>query len=118
MKSYTDLEQSKTLAKILPKESADMRWERLHDCNDKPLEWYVYLGRAISPDEDLIPCWSLAALLEVLPKDYAIALCWFNDGHRWRVCVDNADGEQPYHYADTPIDACYEMIVKLNTKVL
>ena len=44
MKSYTDLNQSKKLAEILPIESADMCF------NDNE------------------PCWSLAALLDILPE--------------------------------------------------
>lgn len=58
MKAYTDLEQSKKLAEILPIESADM----------------YYCGSA-TPDvmtsckQDYrcyTPCWSLAALLDVI----------------------------------------------------
>ena len=71
MKSYTDLEQSKRLAEILPLESADMEYMFLKKDNskvsnvpfvkddDEP-EW---------PDDgsyDFIPCWSLAALFTVL----------------------------------------------------
>lgn len=63
MKGYTDVEQSKKLAEILPIESADMRY--LPSGNTHPWVW----------DEDpkilavgAAPCWSLAALLEVLPN--------------------------------------------------
>ena len=35
MKSHTDLEQSKTLEKILPLESADMLWEQHY--NNEPI---------------------------------------------------------------------------------
>jgi hypothetical protein len=56
MKSYTDLEQSKRLAKILPLESADMMHDRL----------------IVIPfnDGSLTPCWSLAALMKLLPSEF------------------------------------------------
>lgn len=61
MKAYTDLEQSKRLAKILPIESADMRYAPFGDTHP----WFC--------DDCLIekgasPCWSLAALLNILPE--------------------------------------------------
>ena len=66
MKSYTDLPQSKKLAEILPIESADM----------KILSFGIDIKRRVVPIDDIavlnkedeIPCWSLAALLNVLPK--------------------------------------------------
>ena len=56
MKSYTDLEQSKKLAEILPLESADMMHDRL----------------IVIPfnDGSLTPCWSLAALMKLLPSEF------------------------------------------------
>jgi hypothetical protein len=56
MKSYTDLEQSKVLSKILPLESADMMHDRL----------------IVIPfnDGSLTPCWSLAALMNLLPSEF------------------------------------------------
>ena len=82
MKSYTDLEQSKKLAEILPLESADMTWcnnsikginytdkfsanlytvKEMKDVFDEALVgWDKYW--------ELVPCWSLSALLDVLPK--------------------------------------------------
>ena len=60
MKAYTDLEQSKKLAEILPIESADMCY------NDNELRiGYAPLAKE---RDDYFPCWSLAALLDVLPK--------------------------------------------------
>jgi len=56
IKSYTDEQQSKKLAEILPLESADMYYEwpnkKVHFKDDK----YSGMGRS---------CWSLAALLGV-----------------------------------------------------
>ena len=63
MKSYTDIEQSKKLAEILPLESSDMYWEydfTKHECILKIMDEPI--------DDTCIPAWSLAALLDVLPK--------------------------------------------------
>ena len=63
IKSYTDLEQSKKLAEILPLESADMYWYLATKDNPRAMfnEGYNEYG-----DFEL-PCWSLAALIGVLP---------------------------------------------------
>ena len=65
MKSFTDIEQSRKLADILPTESADMYW------------WYSgkrYYIEAIddgdfNEEEGHIRAWSLAALLNILPLE-------------------------------------------------
>lgn len=136
MKSYTDLEQSKKLAEILPLESADMHYAT----------WTILDGEFIvSPNqgstiEDLqedygnqiIPCWSLSALLSVLPIVYT--------NNKKEVCgpihIDITDSETPFvlwyvnlsHKGsivelqtkeyDNLVDACYEMILKLKEKNL
>lgn len=63
-KAYTDIEQSKKLAKILPLESADMKYPYFGDGQygttalfGEPIEF--------SGGKD-IPCWSLTALLNVI----------------------------------------------------
>jgi hypothetical protein len=62
MKSYTDLEQSKKLAEILPIESADMGW--YYSRNPQAARNQMWVGtKAENAD---IPCWSLAALLSVI----------------------------------------------------
>lgn len=65
IKSYTDIEQSKKLAEFLPIESTDMYYW----CADHyPKEdWIIEVG---TPDNnyECICAWSLAALLNVLPK--------------------------------------------------
>lgn len=85
IRSYTTIEQSKVLAKILPLESADMYYKYVlpksniiehNPQNGSPVEalkWYnkgyTYSDRKpLSLEEYCIPCWSLAALLGVLPK--------------------------------------------------
>ena len=65
MKAYTDIEQSKKLAKILPLESADMYYSK------HSLENYYSPIPLIGKHSNIhneIPCWSLAALSEfILP---------------------------------------------------
>lgn len=65
IKSYTDLEQSKKLAKILPIESADMF---LAFNGIAPVMSNYIDDGLVTADETAIPCWSLAALLDVLPS--------------------------------------------------
>ena len=80
MKSYTDLEQSKKLAEILPIESADHHYVRKTcDFRGNPVDgkWSIpkygnpqsshanYLVQNFTSYE-IIPCWSLAALLSVI----------------------------------------------------
>lgn len=61
-KAFTSLEQSHKLAKILPIESADMRYSPLGD-NMHP---WIWTDTFI--EKDAIPCWSLAALLDYMHK--------------------------------------------------
>ena len=65
MKSYTDLEQSKKLAEILPLKSADMRFCFSHTLDGRIIGHYPMIGS--EPSLGTIPCWSLVALLSVLP---------------------------------------------------
>lgn len=64
MKSYTDLKQSNKLAMILPLESADMWWN-IDFTNYPSIEENIGFYQESKVD---IPCWSLAALLNVLPN--------------------------------------------------
>lgn len=64
MKSYTDLEQSKKLAEILPLESADFHFS----ANQSPqgyLEKPIW-GNPEYVDYNAFPCWSLVALLSII----------------------------------------------------
>ena len=120
MKAFTDLLQSKKLAEFLPLESADMHYAT----------WAILDGEFIvstnqgSTIEDLqedygnqiIPCWSLAALLDILPKT-------INFGNEYDSTfvlkpLENdkylADYYDVSFIKDNPVDACVEMIIKLN----
>ncbi len=122
MKSYTDLEQSKVLSKILPLESADMF---LAMNGTLPVMSKYIDDGLVTADETAIPCWSLAALLSVLPNNENISTNLSKGGYRistleytnnWFVDYeDETDGlNNCVTSADNPIDACYEMIIRLH----
>ena len=120
MKAYTDLEQSKKLAKILPLESADMHYVLI----DSDQETYSpglekYYG--VLPS---IPCWSLAALLEEVPDTIinmvseGLKLHIDKDGFQYSLFYENEYTGNMFEieteWYDDMIDACYEMILKLH----
>lgn len=108
MKSYTDLEQSKKLAEILPLESADMHYgEYSHNFVEYPIPNNEsdyecgYNGR---------PAWSLVALLDVLPEI---------QGGKPIIALDDNYITYPHMSdlhtkADNLVDACVAMIEKLH----
>lgn len=109
MKAYTDLNQSKKLAEILPLESADMiyYWFSNSELND---EWYeLHLGTNKVNDKDL-PCWSLAALLNIIELT---ALFKTSQGWVYKTYIGQKVIDLNNYYNE-PIDACYEMILKLH----
>jgi len=108
IKSHTDISQSKKLAEILPLESADMCYQVYYD-NMNNLKYIPRFVSTIIPLKADIPCWSLAALLGVLP-DYTLQTN--TDGTVFVVC----DSKKPMisDAYNNPIDACVEMIIKLN----
>jgi len=105
MKSYTDLEQSRKLAEILPLESADMSW--VSNGLGKPFARTIPIK---GDPEELCACWSLTALLDILPSS---ALDSSNDHHYRLHCM-----ERFTEWYNNPIDACYEMIIKLHEQKL
>lgn len=130
MKAYTDIEQSRTLAKILPHNTADQIYERftITKAKDVPKET-LYKHNGDIPFQCCsgigIPCWSLAALLDVLPNNENISTNLSKGGYRiltleytnsWFIDYeDETDGlNNCVTSADNPVDACYEMILKLH----
>ena len=126
MKSFTDIEQSKKLAEILPIESADMYYHNRVDIPDNfplPIEW-KHSNKLLSQE---IPCWSLAALLEQLDDEITD-----EDGNDYHLTIvkKSLQYQLYYHdlwgqvedietdYYDDLIDACYEMILKLHEQNL
>ena len=116
IKSFTDLEQSKKLAEILQYRSADMYY---------PAEGASpRFGVALLISTN-IPCWSLAALYNILPNTEYNSTTLSRGG--WKIeppeYVDTwfceyEDGDDCTRditvEADNPVNACYEMIIKLH----
>ncbi len=131
IRAYTDLEQSKKLAEILPLESADMEYLSIKENgllvgnvpfvkDDSEVEDSAY-----SHTYDRIACWSLSALLGVLPNNKRITTTLSRGG--WKIepveyidkwFCEYEDEDSPSKNfsasADNPVDACYELIIKLN----
>lgn len=112
IKSFTDIEQSRKLVKILPFESADMY--RVFENN---AETRVYYGRASTAYFVCESCWSLAALLkylkEIKPQVYTPIL--FPSEGKWILqFVEYGHGDVCEVSCDNPIDACVTMIEKLH----
>lgn len=112
IKSFTDIPQSEKLAEILPLESADMFYTSLN--SDYP---WVWIDRHLMGVED-IPCWSLAALLNVLPLE--IETHKQTDGYKIYYYVESymkRMGKEIYLSTERHenfVDACVEMILKLH----
>ena len=108
IKSYTDINQSKKLAKILPLESADMWWVAL---NWQETEYYVEVKQdGINQPKKAIPCWSFTALFKLLPKSAQLEKG--NVTELYRVILP-VELETSDWYID-PIDACVAMIERLH----
>ena len=111
MKSFTDLNQSKKLAEILPIESADMEYmflkkdgsevstvQFVKDGFEEPECCYIF-----------IPCWSLVALMDVLDRG-----ALFKTPQGW-ACQSYIEFKAiTGNYYSNPVDACYEMLLKLH----
>jgi hypothetical protein len=120
MKSYTDLEQSKKLAEILPLESADMFYNEEPEDETYPkdivdTEYPMVLreGHIRFLEEYGIPCWSLAALLSVLNFPSLTQ----EKEDEWEVCIFDHDNDGYIEKtASNPVDVCVSMILDLHKK--
>jgi hypothetical protein len=117
IKSFTDIPQSKKLAEFLPSESADVIWDLtnpdLPTIRAIPYEDSDYNNKYLN----IIAVWSLAALLkylsEIKPKVYTPVL--FPSEGKWILqFAEYGHGNICEVTCDNPVDACYEMILKLN----
>lgn len=126
MKSYTDIEQSKKLAEILPAESADQTWEIIGiagDNLDVPKYWHNGDTPCIFNSKIGILCWSLAALLDILPSTIR------RKEKTMFLTLEKADAYNLYYKSpdrldelwvtkDDIIDAVVEMILMLHEEKL
>lgn len=115
IKSFTDIEQSRKLAEILPLESADMYYPYYHN----PISGASYYDEPIfhkplNQDKSLV-CWSLSALLAVLPAQCeCMSLQYINYGNNHKeYFMSYSEGENTEDYVNA-IDACYEMVIYLH----
>ena len=118
MKSYTDIKQSAQLALLLPAESADMWWSKNFIYYNPTAS--IGIGTEYNDvytykfGEDDIPCWSLSALLDVMQEPELIK----NSNGTWLIRVWY--NRYPFSRGgyNNPVDACYEMILKLHEQNL
>lgn len=127
MKSFTDIEQSKKLAKILPINSADMMWD---DWSLIDEGWKLSVGYHPEIEKDYgrkcYPAWSLAALLDQLEdvvvdeNGYEYQLQIIKEGVQYYLVYEGMLDAACYETSvfDDLIDACYEMIIRLKEKDL
>ena len=126
MNAYTSISQSITLGKFLPLESADGFYESILNPTTKEWDDILVTGTEWASPEVVTPAWSLAALMNVFPKEGSCTSLSFgyydvegNYTSSWLCCYEK-EGESTDDYiietipADNPIDACYEMILKLH----
>ena len=117
IKSYSDLQQSKKLAEILPIESADMHSEAKDIDGDMVFIVVSGLGDKTKSNYGS-PVWSLAALFGVLPDNYIDV----DDTIKHPSLMKTKDSRYMVIYSafqytslyNNPVDACVAMIEKLN----
>ena len=131
IKSYTDIEQSKKLAEFLPLESADMEYLSIKE--NGALVGAVPFVKDDSEVEDSayshiynrISCWSLAALINIIPQElfdgeYIINITEGLD-NKWILTYDHYEKRNHSFYglsagADNLVDACTDIIIKLKER--
>lgn len=112
MKAYTNVEQSMKLDKILPKDSYDMYLSRIDDGRT----YIPHFGKSVAIDRNLfsyrkgfiIPCWSLATLISLLPKHLIYTP---NPGYEGYACLNIETREETFSNNNS-VDCCVEMIIK------
>lgn len=118
MKSYADLDQCRKLAEFLPIESADMIWVLANP--DLPMIRAIAYQDSDKDNKyyEILPAWSLAILLDLLPYPQLSKDKIGNDKIGWMVSAypNNCRYDSCWH--DNPIDACMEMILRLHKQNL
>jgi len=122
IKSYTDINQSKKLAKILPHESADI----YYGLSEDESTYIINFGKPQGFFDKTQVAWSLAVLYSILPNNKKESTTLSRGG--WKIdpieYLDNwwCEYEDDSHTKDftvsagNPVDACYEMILKLHER--
>ncbi len=116
IKSYTDLEQSRKLAEILPLGSADMcigNYVGKSGKVDGTNVHYYPKGESFGAPE-IIDAWSLAALLNVIPCGQVNRMA---NSDKWEASSWNDSDFEPAYYVenyDNSVDACVALVEKLH----
>ena len=122
-KICTSLEQSKKLLELgIDRNTADMYHHYDEDFGQFDLPQIIDDGEGSFNTHHIlfpkdIPAWSLTALLEVLPDELeeGYYLTLNKEGKEYCCCYEDNNGNSFKHtFADNPVDACYEMILKLH----
>lgn len=117
--NYTSIEQSKKLLELgLSPESADMYYFKFAD-GTIAVDESPYIGEPYVNGQELgYPCWSVGALLELMPwsmeeiKNHKIDLVYGKFAEGWYISYFDWTGLHHGHkvYGDSQIDVCYKMI--------
>lgn len=117
--NYTTIEQSKRLLELgLNPDTADMLWEQhIYESPYVTVKPYTTKGKSISAH--ILPCWSLGALLELMPKikedendgGCYPTLCKGYNTDKWH-CVYRSSIHIT-DWCDTSINAAFDMMVWL-----
>ena len=134
IKSYTNIKQSETLVNILPLESADAKYGYIapYECSDRmydegydeipyPIAFIKkdYSNFFAEEYDGELPCWSLTALLNVLPNGIDIIKEEADTENERYMCTIGINDDIISTFANNPVDVCVEMIEKLhNLKML
>lgn len=125
MKAFTNFEQSKKLAEILPLESADMvlLQEKPYEVLLVSFNEYNKSWRQKNKNISYLPCWSLTSLLGVLKErnDCNTLEMFTNKAQLYTITTSyykDASWKNMSTVSDNPVDACVEMIIKLKENSL
>ena len=119
IKSHTDLGQAKKLAEILPLESADMYYHYTTGVKSyhEDVPNYVQVFNHFVFFHYDIPCWSLAALLNVLPNGTEVVKEKADTENERYMCSVLVNDSLVTTFASNPVDACVDAIIKLNKQL-
>ena len=129
-KSCTDVNQGKQLSAFLPLESADCFWDYDDLQKFHRINWFedgYNKHSQLMLNENNVCAWSLSALLNFLPDELTDS-----DGYVYRNAFFHLKGKYIIQYpklstlwpslfsveSDNPVDAVFEMIVKLHEQNL
>ena len=111
IKSYTDIEQSKKLIESgIDKTTSDMHYEK--DSFENYYSPIPLIGK-YSKIHDQLPCWSLTALFNVLPNGTDVVKEEADTENERYMCTVGINDNIISTFANNPVDACVEMILKL-----